>query len=133
MMIPLATAEETEALGTKLVVDTSAPWKTLALYGELGAGKTTLVRGVVRVSSVAAIPAHERKLMSGIDMHGPLSSMGGSRAKAGWLSTAPIVVEATADGFDAVQISIPTSTDPSVAGVMAVARAGAGKAVDFFG
>ena len=77
MMIPLATAEETEALGAKLVVDTSVPWKTLALYGELGAGKTTLVRGVVRalggnpddVHSPSYDLEHHYELNGGVLLH----------------------------------------------------------------
>ncbi|MEL7066723.1 MAG: tRNA (adenosine(37)-N6)-threonylcarbamoyltransferase complex ATPase subunit type 1 TsaE, partial [Planctomycetota bacterium] len=48
MNIFLASPDETEALGSRLVLEPSAPWKTLALHGELGAGKTTLVRGLVR-------------------------------------------------------------------------------------
>ena len=48
MNIFLASPEEMEALGSRLVVEPSTPWKTLALHGELGAGKTTLVRGLVR-------------------------------------------------------------------------------------
>ena len=77
MMIPLATAEETEALGTKLVVDSSIPWKTLALYGEIGAGKTTLVRGVVRalggnpddVHSPSYVLEHHYEINGGVLLH----------------------------------------------------------------
>ena len=42
-------------------------------------------------------------------------------------------VEAAAAGFDAVRVSIAVSTDAATAGVMAVAEAGAGQPVDFFG
>jgi tRNA threonylcarbamoyladenosine biosynthesis protein TsaE len=50
--------EETEALGERLAV-CLAPGDILALYGELGAGKTCLVRGIARglgieVGSVAS-------------------------------------------------------------------------------
>lgn len=43
----------------------------------------------------------------------------------------PIVVEASADGFEAVQVSIPTSVDPADS-VFAAAEAAAGKPVNFF-
>ena len=44
-----------------------------------------------------------------------------------------IVVEASSPGFDPVRLTIPTSTNPLTASVLAVAKAGAGKAVNFFG
>ena len=77
MIIPLATAEETEALGARLVVDSSVPWKTLALHGELGAGKTTLVRGVVQalggnpndVHSPSYVLEHHYKINGGVLLH----------------------------------------------------------------
>ena len=77
MIIPLATAEETEALGARLVLDCSVPWKTLALHGELGAGKTTLVRGVVRalggnpedVHSPSFVLEHHYEINGGVLLH----------------------------------------------------------------
>ena len=77
MIIPLATAEETEALGARLVLGCSVPWKTLALHGELGAGKTTLVRGVVRalggnpedVHSPSFVLEHHYEINGGVLLH----------------------------------------------------------------
>ena len=48
MKFSLANPAETEALGVRLVLESTVTWKTLALRGELGSGKTTLVRGVVQ-------------------------------------------------------------------------------------
>jgi len=97
----------------------NAPWHS-AYHG--------LVRGVVQVTSIAGRTSRERALLAQIDAHGPLSA----GASVAALSTDAIVVEASAPGFDAVRLTIPTSTDASVAGVMAVAAAGAGQPVDFF-
>ena len=77
MIIPLSTAEETEALGARLVVNSSVPWKTLALHGELGAGKTTLVRGVVQalggnpndVHSPSYVLEHHYEINGGVLLH----------------------------------------------------------------
>lgn len=77
MIIPLATPEETEALGARLAVDSTFPWKTLALYGELGAGKTTLVRGVVQalggnpndVHSPSYVLEHHYEINGGVLLH----------------------------------------------------------------
>lgn len=77
MIIPLATAEETEALGVRLVRDSSVRWKTLALHGELGAGKTTLVRGVVQalggdpdeVHSPSYVLEHHYEVNGGVLLH----------------------------------------------------------------
>ena len=43
-----------------------------------------------------------------------------------------IVIEASAPGFDPVRLRIPTSTNPLTASVLSVAKAGAGKPVNFF-
>ena len=77
MIIPLATAEETVDLGARLALDSSVPWKTLALYGELGAGKTTLVRGVVQalggdpneVHSPSYVLEHHYEINGGVLLH----------------------------------------------------------------
>ena len=77
MNIFLATPEETEALGARLVLETIAPWRTLALHGELGAGKTTLVRGVVRamggdpdeVHSPSYVMEHHYEVHGGVLLH----------------------------------------------------------------
>ena len=77
MIIPLATPEETEAFGARLVLDCSVPWKTLALHGELGAGKTTLVRGVVQalggnpedVHSPSYVLEHHYEVNGGVLLH----------------------------------------------------------------
>jgi hypothetical protein len=88
------------------------------------------VRGVIRVSSVAGRDPAERALLREIDVSGPMSSAAAPLSLS--LSTDPIVVEASADGFEAVTITIPVSTDAAVNGVNAVATAAAGKPVDFF-
>ena len=87
-----------------------------------------LARGIVRVTSVAGRDAAERELLQQIDMDGPMSR----NALQIHSSADAIVVEASADGFEPVQISIPTSTDAATASVLAVAEASAGKPVDFF-
>lgn len=48
------------------------------------------------------------------------------------LNDSDIVVEASSPDFDPVRLRIPTSTNPLTASVLAVAKAGAGKPVDFF-
>ena len=80
------------------------------------------------MTSTAARDAHERSLLQQIDANGPMSK----NALAIHTSTEPIVIEASADGFQSVQLSIPTSTDAATASVLAVAEASAGKPVDFF-
>ena len=45
----------------------------------------------------------------------------------------PIVVEASAPGFEPARITIATSTDADTHSVFASAAAAAGKPVDFFG
>jgi tRNA threonylcarbamoyladenosine biosynthesis protein TsaE len=47
MTLALASAEETEALGTRLAA-ALRPGDVVALFGTLGAGKTTLTRGLLR-------------------------------------------------------------------------------------
>ena len=77
MNIFLASPEEMEALGSRLVVEPSTPWKTLALHGELGAGKTTLVRGLVRamggdpdeVHSPSYLLEHHYEVSGGVLVH----------------------------------------------------------------
>jgi hypothetical protein len=97
----------------------NAPWVT-AWHG--------LARGFVRVTSTAGRDSQERALLRQIDVAGPMSA----DAMPHHYSTDPIVVEVSADGFAPAQISIPTSTDPATASVLAVAAASAGKPVDFF-
>ena len=108
-----------------------------------------LVRAVVRVTSLSARPRSERALLRRIDLLGPAAPLveeagGGAEAggEAGGEAAAaaeeevappPIVVEASAEGFAPVRVSIPVSTDAAASGVMAVAEAAAGQPVDFFG
>merc|ERR1711939_1285740 len=87
-----------------------------------------LARGIVRVTSTAGRDARERQLLQQIDTIGPMSK----NALEIHSSTEPIVVEASADGFRSVQLSIPTSTNSATASVLAVAEASAGQPVDFF-
>jgi hypothetical protein len=102
--------------------DNSASWST-AYHG--------LVRAVIRVSSTAARSSRERELLSRIDVHGPMASQAPPAASGD--DDGPIVVEASSPGFSPVRVSIPVSIDASAAGVMAAAKAAAGKPVDFFG
>jgi hypothetical protein len=107
--------------------DNSAPW-SIAYHG--------LVRAVVRVTSSRARDPRERALLSRIDLHGPMASSAGALPEEATDASAradPIVVEASAEGFHPVRISIPVSTDASKAGVMAAAAQAAGQPVDFFG
>lgn len=98
----------------------NAPWHT-AYHG--------LVRGIIRVTSTAARSDYEAGILAEVDVHGPMS---GTRTGA-ITDNAPIVVEVSAAGFAPVQISIMTSTNAGADGVLAVAEAGAGKPVNFFG
>mmetsp|Transcript_74736 Transcript_74736/g.167608 ORF Transcript_74736/g.167608 Transcript_74736/m.167608 type:complete len:905 (-) Transcript_74736:54-2768(-) len=95
----------------------NAPWHS-AYHG--------LVRGVVRVTSSAARNAEERALLQQIDLDGPMAL--GNQP----IEVDKIVVEASSPGLTPVRVSIPVSTDPRAAGVMAAAEAAAGKAVNFF-
>ncbi|MBU1612568.1 MAG: tRNA (adenosine(37)-N6)-threonylcarbamoyltransferase complex ATPase subunit type 1 TsaE, partial [Proteobacteria bacterium] len=49
MIVQLQTQEETLAFGQKLgqLLVNTRPWPTILLFGDLGAGKTTMVRGLV--------------------------------------------------------------------------------------
>ena len=97
----------------------NAPWHT-ANHG--------LVRGVIRVTSSAA--RDDLDMISRVDRsHMPSDAVA---LNDGWMDTADIVVEASSPGFDPVQVTIPTSTDPKDS-VMNVAHAGAGMPVDFMG
>lgn len=95
----------------------NAPWHS-AYHG--------LVRAVIRVTGTSARSARERELLARIDLDGPMAA--GVTTPA----TEDIVVEATSEGLGSVRITIPVSTDAASDGVMAVARAGAGKPVNFF-
>jgi hypothetical protein len=97
----------------------SAPWQT-AFHG--------LVRAVVRITSIAALPRNEKKLLQIID--GPTTF---ANDRLSLTDREDIVIEASSPGFQPVRLSIPTSSKSSKASVLAVAEAGAGKPVDFFG
>ena len=109
----------------------NAPWHT-AFHG--------LVRAVVRATSISARAIHERKLLAHIDHHGPMSSKNAAATSSddsGHSATAAdstddIVVEASTPGLSSVRITIKTSTDPETDGVLAAAKAAAGKPVYFF-
>ena len=65
-------------------------------------------------------------MMRVVDVHG-------GHGEPHAVDTSDIVVEATSPGFAPAYLKIPTSTDVDTDGVLAVAQAGAGKPVDFFG
>lgn len=83
-----------------------------------------LARGVVMVTSAAALSAAERALLGQIDAHTQLVGLDGV------LNSGEIVVEATAYGLPTARLSIPVSTSAEH-GVLAVAAAAAGKPVHF--
>jgi beta-galactosidase/beta-glucuronidase len=96
----------------------NAPWHS-AYHG--------LVRGVIRVKSVAARDRSELDWMRAIDMDGPLKTT----IDGVMLSTDDIVVEISSPGFQSVRITIPTSIDDDIDGVFASAEKYAGKEVVF--
>jgi hypothetical protein len=95
----------------------NAPWHS-AYHG--------LVRAVIRVTSIAARSAFERKLLRQIDVHGPMAE-----TSLHAHTSEPIVVEASSPGLTSARVSIPVSTDDAF-GVMAIAEQAAGKPVHFF-
>lgn len=86
-----------------------------------------LVRAVVRVTSIAGLDLRQKQLLG--EVHGTALF---ECAGPSLYDESDIVIQATSPGFKPVQLRIPTSTDASVSSVLAVAKAGAGKAVDFF-
>lgn len=100
-------------------VANNAPWHP-AYHG--------LVRVVIRVNSAAARSPRERTLLAQIDVNGLMAA-----GKQPLDDDGPIVVEASSPGFAPARVSIPVSKNEATDGVMAVAQAGAGQAVDFFG
>lgn len=112
-----------------------------------------LVRAVVRVTSIAGLSDQERKLLQVLDQPSlPVERETSSsrmiiaddnnssdnindRLFCSYPSKtdeSDIVVEASSPGFDSFQLRIPTSTDASVASVLAVAKAAAGKSVNLY-
>lgn len=91
-----------------------------------------LVRAVVRVTSVAGRPAAERALLAGVEVRGPMAPRSRGEAQGESEVDAAIVVEAYSPGYAPAVVSIPVSTDPDRAGVMAAASKYAGKSVSFF-
>ncbi|MAW41951.1 MAG: tRNA (adenosine(37)-N6)-threonylcarbamoyltransferase complex ATPase subunit type 1 TsaE [Phycisphaerae bacterium] len=77
MKVHLASPIETEALGARLALQSKIAWKTLALQGDLGAGKTTLVRGMVHalggnpgdVHSPSYVLEHHYDVNGGVLLH----------------------------------------------------------------
>ncbi len=77
MKIELANSAETEALGARIVLESKIAWKTVALRGALGAGKTTLVRGMVQalggnphdVHSPSYVLEHHYEVKGGVLIH----------------------------------------------------------------
>ena len=82
-----------------------------------------MVRAVVRVTSIASISVQDKELLRIVD---------GQSFDYLQMDEDDIVVEASSPGLDPVRLLIPTSTDQSVASVLAVAQKGAGKPVNFF-
>lgn len=79
---------------------------------------------MVRVTSIASLSIKEREILGIID--------GLSFDYLQQNEVDDIVVEASTPGLDPVQLTIPTSTDPSKASVLVVAKNGAGQSVNFF-
>ena len=77
MKVHLASPIETESLGARLASQSKIAWKTLALQGALGAGKTTLVRGMVHalggnpddVHSPSYVLEHHYDVNGGVLLH----------------------------------------------------------------
>ena len=82
-----------------------------------------MVRAVVRVTSLASLSVQDKELLRIVD---------GQSFDSLEMDEDDIVVEASSPGLDPVQLVIPTSTDESVASVLAVAQKGAGQPVNFF-
>ena len=95
-----------------------APWRA-AYHG--------LVRCVIQVTKdCSSSPSHRRRIreIDGAASHSMVAVPDGASCTA-----QPIVVQASAEGFKPVQISIPTSIDAVNDGVFAVAEATAGQPV----
>jgi hypothetical protein len=104
---------------------TSHEWmKSDAVSAYLG-----LARGLVRVTMDCTSPA--RDLAAAIDAD---TARGPTAVKPAGSScdTSPIVVEASAPGFAAVQVAVPVSVDAAKDGVLAVAKATAAEFTDGF-
>ena len=86
-----------------------------------------IVRAVVQVTSIAGLSIQDKQLLRELH-HGPFAT---TDSLPFFDEEDDIIIEASSPGLPVVQLSIPVSTDPSVASVLAVAQAGAGKAVDF--
>lgn len=84
-----------------------------------------LVRAVVRVTSIAGLPRHQRMRLEQIHGHTQLDNMGVSRT-----DTSSIVIQATSPGLAPSQLEIPTSTNYGAASVLAVAKASSTQPVD---
>jgi|EP01047_Picozoa_sp_COSAG01_P042132 hypothetical protein len=83
-----------------------------------------LARAVVGVTSVAALPTFERKLLAAIDLDSSSSTVVEAAA-------ADIVVQASSPGLGTAELTIPVSTDSAVDSVLAVAAKAAGQRVVF--
>ncbi|CAB9511983.1 galactosidase BoGH2A [Seminavis robusta] len=83
-----------------------------------------LVRAVIQVTSIAGLSSREKQLLQ--EIHGPATE-----SLPSFVDATEIVIEASSPGLGKAQLRIPVSADPSVASVLAVAQAGAGKPVDF--
>ena len=83
-----------------------------------------LARAVVVVTSVAALPAVQRALLSAIDIDSVVDGLVDGAALS------QIVVEASSPGLPPAQLAIPVST-AAADGVLEVARRSAGKVVLF--
>lgn len=105
-----------------------------------------LVRAIIRVTSIAGLSDTDRYYIQVVDEPAYTSRGSGSSNSSsssdryyhpsitddGDDDDDDIVIEASSPGFVSVRLTIPTSTDPTVASVLAVAKATAGVPVNFF-
>lgn len=83
-----------------------------------------LARAVVMTNSVAALPSHERALLSEIDLDTFVTGLTGEDT-----ADNDIVVQASSPGLGSANLTIPVSIDASMDSVLATAALSVGKPV----